>query len=457
MARSSSDSLASRGRSSIFVLISTASAVFGLVVGVAVVANRSNLAPVYAGDTAGTSGLEQRLPDIVHNPPLLYERGDRVVLDFDLVCPENSCGSVSAALTVTENGRDPEVLNATGTDHFEFVVPASAAASSGFAYRSEFTFEDGRRVDYPTADGTMSAISISQATEVDLGTARFSTAGEDTDEGELVVTGTWGDGPGQFGLNAQLSGPSSFDVDPTTGAVVILDQVNSRLVRVGADGKSITTPISLRAGVPDLAVAPDGTLDVLYANAVSGASLEQFGVQGGEATREIPLATPSANSIRRIGDTVLVEADDSYWVPVSRGTSILSPEAQVAASAPGLTEDGHLVVRKHLRELGNEVRVADSGPAGLRAWRITGDTALGPVLVAAPLPDERVAVVQSQFDNTHSQYSVLVLSDGPTRTLEVPQSLYAGLYDPSEFRLVGDVLYQVRSTEAGYSIYRYQL
>jgi len=41
--------------------------------------------------------------------------------------------------------------------------------------------------------------------------------------------------------------------------------------------------------------------------------------------------------------------------------------------------------------------------------------------------------------------------------LEVPQSLYAGLYDPSEFRLDGNALYQVRSTKAGYSIYRYQL
>lgn len=452
-----SASPANRGRFSFAVLISTASAVVGVLVGASVVANYVDPTPTEAADPAYSGSPEQSPADIVHNPPLLYEGGDRVTLAFDLVCPANSCGDVSAALTLTDHGGDRAVLKTIGSDHFEFDVPASDTSSGSFTYRSEFTFDDGRTVAYPTADGTMSALSISQAREVDLGTARFSKTDADPGAGNLVVSGAWGDGPGEFGINPQLSGPSSFDVDPVTGDVVILDQVNSRLVRIGVDGRSTATPIILQAGVPDLAVAPDGTLDVLYVNAVSGASLQQFPPAGGEAIRDVPLVTPSANSIRRVGDSVFVEADDSYWVPISRGTTVLSPNEQVAASAPGLTEDGHLVLRKHLRDLGNEVRVADSGPSGVRAWRLTGETALGPVLVAAPLPNGEVAVVQSQFDNTHSQYSILILSDGATRALEVPQSLYAGLYDPSEFRLDGQALYQVRSTEAGYSIIRYEL
>lgn len=441
-------------RSSVLALAATVAVVFGLIVGLSLAAGLRDPGPGNGGSPR-TDGAGSGQADVVHNPPLLYKPGDRLTLAFDFVCPGESCGQVTAVLTLTEDGADPAVLTLEGNDHVEFQVPASATQADGFTYRGEFTFDDGSTVDYPTADGTMGAISISQATSVDLGSAKFSAS--EMDAGDLVVSGAWGEGPGEFGINAQLSGPSSFDIDPTNGDVVILDQVNSRLVRASADGRTQTQPIQLRAGVPDLAVAPDGTLDVLYANAVSGASLEQFGPGGGKAIREVPLATASAYTIRRVGDDVLVEADDSYWVPISRGSQILSPEEQVAAAAPGLTDGEHLVLRKHLRELGNEVRVADSGPSGVRAWRLTGATALGPVLVAAPLPDGRVAVVQSQFDDSHSQYSILTLGDEGTHVLVAPQALYAGLYDLSEFRLDGEALYQIRSTKAGFSIYRYLL
>jgi hypothetical protein len=394
--------------------------------------------------------------DVLHDPPLLYEPGERLTLAFDLVCPGAPCGRVTGALTLTVAGADPAVLTGeSGDDHLAFRLPASATGASGFGYRAEFTLGDGSIVDYPSAEGTMRAVSISQATEVDLGTARFSASDQDT--GDLVARGAWGDGPDEFGLDAQRTGPTSFDVDPTTGELVVLDLVNSRVVRVAADGTSRTRPIRLHAGLPDLAVAPDGTLDVLYANAAFGASVQQFGPEGGTALREIPLATPSGDAIRRVGDSVLVEADDSYWLPISRGSRLLSPEEQVAAATSGLIDGERLVLLKHLRELGNEVRVAESGPSGVRAWRLTGETDLGPVVVAAPLPDGRVAVVQSQFDNDHAQYAILTLGAGEPRIVVAPQAQYASLYDVSEFRLDGEALYQARSTEAGYAIYRYPL
>ncbi|MEZ5096572.1 MAG: hypothetical protein R2731_10895 [Nocardioides sp.] len=395
---------------------------------------------------------------------MIYQQGDRLTLEFELVCPPRpdqldglSCGDVTAELTVTAGEEGTTVRTAsTSTDQIAFTLPESAtSASDGLAYTAEFTLADGTTVDYPAQSGSMSAISISTATEVDLGTAQFSV--QEQDPGELVVNGGWGDGPDEFGINEQLSGPPSFDIDPTTGDIVILDQMNSRIVRVSANGKSVTRPIQLHTGAPDLAVAPDGTLDVLWVRTISGATLERFAPSGGEAIGEIQLATPSASAIRRVDDAVWVEGDDSYWMRVSQGEVTATPAEQVDSAASGMTDGDHLVFRKHLRELGNEVRIADVGPSRLRAWRLTGKTALGPVALAAPLPDGRVVVVQSQFDNDHSQYTLLTLDDEQVETRVVPSAAYAGTYDPSEFRLVGTSLYQTRSTKDGFAIYRYQL
>ena len=363
---------------------------------------------------------------------------------------------MTGRLTVTDGTGESSTIKAdTEIDQLRFPLPTSAADAAEITYAAEFTFADGTRASYPAAGGTMSAVAISRATTVDLGTAGFSH--DQQDPGDLVVSGDWGTGPDEFGIDPQLSGPSSFDVDPRTGDIVVLDQVNARIVRVSPDGTSRPHPIDLHPGLPDLAVAPDGSLDVLYVNAVSGASLQQFSANGGTALREIELATPSANAIRRVGDTVFVEADDSYWVPVTRGTDTLSVDEQVASATSGVTDGDHLVIRKHLLDQGNEVRVADSADGSVRAWRLTGTTLLGAVPVAAPLPDGDVVVVQSQYDDDHAQYSILTLGDGETRVTVAPHARYADLYDPSEFRLDGDDLYQLRSTVSGFAIYRYRL
>ena len=387
---------------------------------------------------------------------MLFESGENVVLDFRLVCPGAPCGQVEGDLDVTlDNGDTTHFEATTEDDHLSFDLPDALSKSTAFSYHADFAFADGSRATYPADSGSVAAISIDDASPVDLGVAAFDEASQEL--GKQVVTGSWGAGPGQFGMNEQLSGPSSFDIDPTTGDIVVLDQVNSRLVRINPAGETETHDLKLRAGVPDLAVESDGTLDVLYANVVAGGVLQQFAPTGGQPLREIALATESANTIRRIGATVFVEGDDSYWLPVSQDGKILSPDEQVANSSPGLTDGEHLVVRKHLGDLGNEVRVAETGPSGTSAWRLTGKTALGAVLVAAPLTDGRVAVVQTQFDEHHAQYAVLTLGADGVQSFATPRSLYAGIYDPSEFRLDGDLLYQARSTKDGFSVWRYDL
>jgi hypothetical protein len=290
--------------------------------------------------------------------------------------------------------------------------------------------------------------------ELDLGVAGFDRSAQDP--GTLVVSGPWGDGPGEFGIDEQLSGPSSYDVAPD-GDVVVLDRVNERLVRISPRGRTSTSAIELTTGAADLAVAPDGSLAVLYASAVDGARVERFAADGGRPLGEIELASGVGNAIRTTGDTTYLEAGDGFWAPVISGGRAVRPEEQTTAGTLGVTDGTQLVTRLHLRETGNRVLVTQESISGARAWWITGTTTLGPVVLAAPLPDGRAVVVQSQFDDTHSQYSVITLDGDRAKVFTVPHEQYAGLYDPSEFRLVGDRLFQLRSTEEGLSVWRYDL
>src|SRR5205807_10122919 len=74
----------------------------------------------------------------------------------------------------------------------------------------------------------------------------------------------WGSGPGELGRAHPQEGnpeaPMSFV--PTANGLLVLDQVNARLVRFGADGSATEVRLTQRAP-QDVAVAADGTLAVL--------------------------------------------------------------------------------------------------------------------------------------------------------------------------------------------------
>ncbi|AKT35953.1 hypothetical protein [Chondromyces crocatus] len=83
---------------------------------------------------------------------------------------------------------------------------------------------------------------------------------------ELVVTASWGAALGQLGRERPDEGnpeaPMSLAADGK-GRLLVLDQINHRLVRYGVDGKPETSlPIDLRTA-QDVTVAPDGSVAVL--------------------------------------------------------------------------------------------------------------------------------------------------------------------------------------------------
>lgn len=83
---------------------------------------------------------------------------------------------------------------------------------------------------------------------------------------ETLFSAAWGGDLNQLGRDRPTEGnpegPMSLAVD-RNGRVLVLDQVNNRIVRYGADGKpERALPTELRTA-QDMTVAPDGTLAVL--------------------------------------------------------------------------------------------------------------------------------------------------------------------------------------------------
>ena len=82
----------------------------------------------------------------------------------------------------------------------------------------------------------------------------------------VLVFAPWGSGSGELGrkrpLEANPEGPMSLTAD-ASGRIVILDQVNGRLVRLDKDGKPIDTIALPVRAAQDVAAGKDGTLAVL--------------------------------------------------------------------------------------------------------------------------------------------------------------------------------------------------
>jgi len=394
--------------------------------------------------------------DVTHNPPLLYDPGKKLKLEFELVCPGSPCANATGTVTLEPEGSTAveEQAVAHGVN-LTVKVPTEVLGAQSFRYHADFEVGGGQVAEYPAHGVSMEAVSFDTAQVVDLGDPPW--APEEMERGTLVASGGWGSGPSQFGKSPEGFGPDSFAIAPN-GDVVVMDTKNKRLARFDAQGNRTNVPIELSPGEPVVGIEPDGRVDVLYGTAVPPARMERFSADGGaaEETIDLPFA---GNDVVRIGDTMYVEADDSWWTPVLRGGAVLSDEEQVTGAFAGIPDAAGegLVMRKHMREEGNEVRIAQLTSNGVQAWRLTGQAPLLEVDVAAPLPDGRVAVVQSQVvEQKYPQSIVLVLSaDGVDRQFAVPMEAY--VLGAIEFRLQGSDLYQMRTTKDGFNIWRYDL
>ena len=91
-------------------------------------------------------------------------------------------------------------------------------------------------------------------------------ASEGPSAGQTLFTAKWGSGPGDLGRErpeeGNPMGPMSLSVD-AKGRVYVLDEINGRIVRRGADGKPDTTFRTDLIAAQDMAVADDGSAVVL--------------------------------------------------------------------------------------------------------------------------------------------------------------------------------------------------
>lgn len=130
------------------------------------------------------------------------------------------------------------------------------------------------------AAATTTTAAAARATTGTTAAARFA-------PGEVVLRGRWGGNPGEFGRHeaneSNPEAPAAISVEG--GDVIILDQVNGRLVRFRG-GQPISS-IAVRDTVQDFRVGPDGrvvTLDRLGDGAV------QLHDAQGKPIGELPIA-----------------------------------------------------------------------------------------------------------------------------------------------------------------------
>ncbi len=122
----------------------------------------------------------------------------------------------------------------------------------------------------PKKEGGQTPVAITQGeapaaklTVTDIG---IDAAATPAPSGTGTITLGWGGGDHDVGRLRPEEGnpeaPMSLVLDPK-GNVLVLDQVNARMLRLGKDGKTLgIIPVPLRAA-QDVAIAPDGTMAVL--------------------------------------------------------------------------------------------------------------------------------------------------------------------------------------------------
>ncbi len=420
-----------------------------------------------------------------HFPPRLRAAGEPAQLRYDIYClppggdSDQSAGVCDGGGTVYvrpgASGRFTAVPlqldpNAVEGRYYADVPAAIANAATGFQYYA--VLEDrsrGLTTTLPAGGASAPQWSwrLGQPATVDLGTHTF---GATRQASARVVSASWGDGPGQVGLEDGADAPagaSSFDVVGRT--VYLLDEANKRILRYpdGDSPPSVVATPAVSGVIADLAVAanprPGGgsyfVLEEPHANQPS-AVLDTLDASGATIRRDA-LPERVAPQVRLAGSTVYVsQYPSSQWMPaaVDGGARALTTNDEVAGGVPGrpLASGGEIAVES----LGDEIRVAlvDSAGTVRRAYAVRSATPIADVQLADVLPSGKLVLVFSVYTETQHEYQVLVLGATDTVTsFAVPADEYAESSPLSRFRLSGTSLYRLGSTASGPFVDRYDL
>ena len=209
------------------------------------------------------TAVERGVRDVLHTPPLLVARGQRVNVRYDVVCQSNGLGEpceLSGNIFVRRNGefgyrRIPLVASEGSA---LTAALDGVAAGEGFSYYAIVEDASGSTITVPAggAAAPQRAWVVPAMTVAPLGTHAF---GHPRRPDSRSMTASWGSGTNAFGLitgRGQVAiGPSAFDVAPD-GSITVLDQVNDRLA-VYSQGRVRYEPIVFAGAEGDLAIGAD--------------------------------------------------------------------------------------------------------------------------------------------------------------------------------------------------------
>ena len=401
--------------------------------------------------------------EILHTPVLLARAGQPVELSYDVVCgalkdePTSHCAPSGSVYVRPAGGstfsRLPLEREADGL--LSAVVPATDARA-GFDYYVAIDNRRGRTAILPEAGAAapQHVWSLQDWATIDVGAARF---GRSRTPSSVVRGFAWGRGDAAIGLDSGREqsriGPSAFDVAPD-GSVVVLDQVNHRLVvlRRGAEAEHL--PIDFSGGEGDLAVGGDGTIYVLDSSARP--VLRAFTAAGAPIAAG-RLAESTADMVRMGPSGPLVHSYPSeMWLPTGAARPPVAPGRQLASAQSARTVRGGLGVVVHASP--SEVKLAlVRGDRVEHAWMLRGETSFGEVQLAEPYGNGMVVVVRL-WNEKHAEFRVLRLApEGLVQSFDLTPAEWAESGSVSRFRLHGSTLYQLRSDPSGISIAEFEI
>ncbi len=408
-----------------------------------------------------------------HLPPLLTRPGEPVTLHYALVCAPREDGLPCAGagdvfIRVGQSGGFTRLPLQRGDDskegrYFVEVPPAIAGSPAGFSYYATLRdHETGETLTLPSGGpaAPQRSLQLDAAVDVALGPHSF---GHVRHADARAVEAPWGSGAGQLGLAGSKDlgrfGPSAFDVD-ANGGIAVLDQVNGRLSRWNRGGVPVaTTAVKVDRGLADLALEPDGTIDVLEPPSAEhhDPSLKSFRPNGSLRWAQQLSDRTWAKLARGPSGPVVLQDPSEQWLPVADHGAPHDRGAQARAAHAGrpLGSGRELLVE---RVGSDELRIAETaGTATVRAWRVTSATSIGEVQLAERL-GARLLVVVKTYTDERDEFTALVLDhSGVSQQFSLTPSQWAETAPLARFRLAGTSLYQLGSTEAGAFVDRYDL
>ncbi len=435
--------------------------VCGGLAGLTVLAGGVVAAAVDAGPVTRPGTTERGLRDVLHTPPLLVARGQRVNLRYDAVCQSDGLGKPCelAGNVFVRGSREltfhPVPLVA-GKGSTLAATLIGVTAGDGFSYYTIIEDGTGSAITVPAggAVAPQRAWAVPAMTVAVLGAHTF---GRTRRPDERHVSTSWGAGANALGLisgrgNATI-GPSAFDLD-LDGSLTILDQVNDRLAVYPVGGTPRYLPIAFDGGEGDLAIGADGTRYVL--DHASGSVVRTY-MPAGSLVGTARIDDHGVDMLRAGPGGALVHAyPGDMWLPVSHARLPLEPAAQVAAARAGRSVGGGVEVVVHADPT-EALFALVRGDRVIRAWRLTSATNIGEVQLVEPFGDGLLAVMRV-WTEREAEFVVVVLTPaGVSRSFSVEAVEWAESAPLGRFRINRETLFQLRSAPSGADIVSFDI